>query len=147
MNYRFATTADIPVLADMNRQLTEDENHRNRFKPELWFKKRMEQFLKGDYKALLFEKEGRVVSYVLYLNHPDHEDTIYLRQIFVKREIRRRGIGREVMTILMNDIWPKEKRLTVGVLSHNEIARKFFEAVGYKEYSLELEIKPGERNL
>ncbi len=51
------------------------------------------------------------------------------------------------MNVLMNEIWPKEKRLTVGVLSHNEIARKFFQSVGYKEYSLELEIKSDGRDL
>jgi ribosomal protein S18 acetylase RimI-like enzyme len=105
----------------------------------------MGQFLKGDYQAVLFEKESKVVSYVLYRNHPDHDDTIYLRQIFVKRESRRRGIGREVMNVLMNEIWPKEKRLTVEVLSHNQVARRFFQSVGYREYSLELEIKPEER--
>jgi hypothetical protein len=49
------------------------------------------------------------------------------------------------MNVLMNEIWPKEKRLTVEVLSHNEFARRFFQSVGYREYSLELEIKPEER--
>ncbi len=147
MKYRFATLADIPILASMNLQLTEDENHRNRFKSEQWFKNRMEQFIGGDYKAVLFEKECKVVAYALYRDHPDHDDTIYLRQIFVERESRRQGIGREVMYILKTDIWPKEKRLTVEVLSHNDVARKFFQSVGYKEYCLELEIKPEERNL
>jgi ribosomal protein S18 acetylase RimI-like enzyme len=147
MKYRFATLSDIPILAFMNLQLTEDENHRNRFKAEQWFRDRMEQFIKGDYKSVLFEKEGKVLSYALYRNHPDYDDTIYLRQIFVKRENRRQGIGQEVMNILRTDIWPKEKRLTVEVLSHNEVARKFFQSVGYKDYSLELEIKPEERNL
>ena len=147
MKYRFATLADIPILAGMNLRLTEDENHRNRFKPEQWFKNRMEQFIDNDYKAVLFEKEGKIVAYALYRNHPDHDDTIYLRQIFVERESRREGIGREVMIILKTNIWPNEKRLTVEVLSHNEVARKFFQSVGYKEYCIELEIKPEERNL
>ena len=147
MKYRSATLADISILADMNHQLTEDELHRNRFKSEQWFKNRMEQFLNNDYKTVLFEKEGKVVAYALYRNHPDHDDTIYLRQIFVERESRRQGIGREVMNLLKTDIWPKEKRLTVEVLCHNEGARRFFQSVGYKEYCLELEMKPEEKNL
>jgi ribosomal protein S18 acetylase RimI-like enzyme len=147
MKYRFATLPDISILAGMNLRLTEDENHRNRYKSDQWFKDRMKQFIEGDYKAVLFEKEGKVVAYALYRNHPDHADTIYLRQIFIERDSRRQGIGREVMNILMTEIWPKEKRLTVEVLSHNEIARKFFQAIGYKEYCLELEIKPEEKNL
>lgn len=32
MRYRFATLDDVPILARMNRQLVEDEGHRNRFK-------------------------------------------------------------------------------------------------------------------
>lgn len=147
MKYRSATLADIPILAGMNLQLTENENHRDRFKSEQWFKDRMEQFIGGDYKAVLFEKEGKVVAYALYRNHPEQDDTIYLRQIFFERESRRQGIGREVMNLLKTDIWPKENRLTVEVLSHNEVARKFFQSVRYKEYCLELEIKPEERNL
>ena len=145
MKYRFATLDDVSVLAVMNKQLTEDEQHRNRYKSEQWFKDRMVQFLNGDYTAVLFEKTA-IVAYALFRDHPDHDDTIYLRQIFVSREYRRQGIGREVMNILNNDIWPKGKRLTVEVLSHNDIARKFYQSVGYKEYCLELEMKPEERN-
>lgn len=146
MQYRFATLGDVPILAAMNKQLTEDERHRNMFKSEQWFQDRMIQFLNGDYTAVLFEKEV-IVAYALYRNHPEHKDTIYLRQIFVSREYRRQGIGKEAMKILNNKIWPKEKRLTVEVLCHNKIARKFYQSVGYKEYCLELEIKPEARNL
>jgi ribosomal protein S18 acetylase RimI-like enzyme len=130
----------------MNKQLTEDEQHRHRFKSEQWFTERMSQLLNGDYTAVLFEKEI-IVAYALYRNHPDHADTIYLRQLFVSRDYRRQGIGKEVINILINEIWPKEKRLTVEVLCHNEVARKFYQSVGYKEYCLELEMKPEERNL
>ena len=146
MKYRFATIDDTAVLAVMNKQLTEDEQHRNQFKSEQWFKDRMIQFLNDDYTAVLFEKES-VVAYALYRNHPEHEDTIYLRQIFVSRDYRRQGIGREAINMLKNDIWPKEKRLTVEVLYHNEVARKFYQSVGYKEYYLELEMKPEDRKL
>jgi len=45
MKYRLATLDDIPILVRMNRQLTEDEQHRNRFKSDEWFKERMETFL------------------------------------------------------------------------------------------------------
>ena len=45
----------------------------------------------------------------------------------------------------MNEYWSKEKRLTVEVLSDNITAYAFYKSVGYRDYSLELEIKPGER--
>ena len=93
MENRIATLDDIPLLAKMNRQLVEDENHRNRFKSDVWLEERMRHFLIGEYEAVLFERKGRTVAYALYRQHPDHEDTLYLRQIFVDRSHRRQGVG------------------------------------------------------
>ena len=132
MNYRHANLDDLPILVRMNRQLTEDEQHRNRFKSEEWFKERMRSFLKGEYEAVLFEIDGKAVAYALYRNHLEHDDTIYLRQIFVDRSFRRRGLGRKIMETLMKEIWPEEKRLTVGVLIDNEAAFSFYKSVGLK---------------
>jgi ribosomal protein S18 acetylase RimI-like enzyme len=145
VRYRIATLADVPQLSAMNRQLVEDEGHRNRSKSDAWFEERMREFLRGGYEAALFEIDGAVVAYALYTQHRDHPDTIYLRQIFVDRAHRRQGIGREVMRILRQEIWPVDKRLTVGVLVGNQAARAFYTAMGYREYSLELEIPADER--
>ena len=150
MNYRSATVDDVPVLSRMNRQLVEDELHRHRFKPDSWFEERMRRFLTGAYRAILFEIEGEVVAYALYTDHPDHTDTIYVRQIFVDRGHRRQGIGREVMRILRDEIWARGKRVTVEVLVGNQVARAFYGAVGFRPYSIELEMpasdeSPGEQ--
>ena len=139
MNYRFATLDDVPLLSSMNRQLVEDEQHRNRFQSDAWFEERMVSFLTGKYKAVLFELEGEIVAYALYTNHPDHSDTIYLRHIFVSRNHRRQGVGREAIRLLQVEILPRDKRLTVEVLADNQDARAFYSAVGFREYSLELE--------
>ncbi|MBN1584197.1 MAG: GNAT family N-acetyltransferase [Anaerolineae bacterium] len=145
--YRIATFEDVPLLAAMNRQLVHDEGHRNRFKPDAWFEERMRAFLAGNYTAVLFEIESQVVAYALYVDHPDHADTIYLRQIFVDRAWRRRGIGRQALRILENEIWPPDKRLTVEVLVGNQAAWSFYHAVGFHDYSIELEIPAAERSL
>jgi ribosomal protein S18 acetylase RimI-like enzyme len=145
MLHRIATLDDIPILAKMNWELTEDENHRNRYKSDAWFRQRMKVFLQGEYHAVIFELENRIVAYALYRNHPDHDDTIYLRQIFVDRTVRRQGIGRQVMHILMNEYWSKDKRLTVEVLNSNHAAYEFYRSIGFRVYCLELEITPDER--
>jgi ribosomal protein S18 acetylase RimI-like enzyme len=145
MEYRFATLDDVPALARMNRQLVEDERHRNRFKSDAWLEERMRGFLTGGYQAVLFELAGDVVAYALYAAHTDRRNTIHLRQIFVDRARRRQGIGREAMRILAEEIWPADKRLTVAVLVGNRIARAFYKAVGFREYSLELEIPASKR--
>ena len=140
MEYRFATEEDLPLLARMNRQLTEDEGHRNRFHPEAWFEERMRAFLAGSYRAALFEKDGQTIAYALYTGQTEHADTIYLRQIFVDRACRRKGVGREAIRILREKIWPGEKRITVGVLSGNQAAIDFYRAIGFRLYSIEMEI-------
>ena len=76
MKHRIATLDDAPLLARMNRQLAEDEKHRNRFKSDAWLEDRMRRFLSGGYEAVLFEQEGRTVAYALYTQHPDHADTL-----------------------------------------------------------------------
>ena len=147
LNHRFATLDDVPTLASMNRQLVQDEQHRNRFKSDAWLEERMCGFLAGGYEAVLFEQEGDVVAYALYAGHRDNDDTIHLRQIFVDREHRRLGIGKEAVRILMEQVWPGDKRITVGVLVGNRFARAFYEAVGFKPYSMELEVPASERNV
>jgi hypothetical protein len=64
MHYRFATTHDVRALAKMNHELIRDEGHRNPMTlAEL--ERRMETFLEGEYKAVVFE-EGTVRSGMRY---------------------------------------------------------------------------------
>src|ERR1019366_2912557 len=138
MTFRRATLDDGALLAELNHQLIRDEGHRNRMTvPEL--EQRMKGWLASEYAAMLFENDGAVVAYALYREQPEE---IYLRQLFVARNRRRQGIGRQAVEILRSKIWPKNKLLTVQVLVQNEAAVAFWRAVGYKDYSLTLEILP-----
>lgn len=139
MTHRRATSADCPLLAELNHQLILDEGHRNPMTvPQL--EQRMRGWLEsGEYAAILFEDGGEVVAHALYREQPDE---IYLRQLFVVRERRRQGLGKQAMRLLFSEIWPKTKRLTVEVLVANTAAVAFWRAVGYRDYSLTLEIQP-----
>ena len=139
MNFRLATLDDVPLLARMNRALTEDEGHGNRTRSPAWFEERMRGFLSGGYGAGLFTRGEDVVAYALYKDHPEHADTIRVRQLYVERDCRRQGIGREVLGLLRDSILPAGKRITVEVLATNLTARAFYRAVGFREYALELE--------
>ena len=126
------------LLAELNHQLIRDEGHRNKMTvPEL--EQRMKGWLASEYAAVIFEEGKEVVAYALYREEPEE---LYLRQLFVVRNRRRQGIGRTAMEILRTQIWPKNKRLTVSVLVNNPAAVAFWRAVGYKDYSLSLEILP-----
>jgi len=138
MNFRHATLNDCALLAELNHQLIRDEGHRNKMTvPKL--EQRMKGWLASEYAAVIFEKDGEVVAHALYREQPEE---IYLRQLFVARNRRRKGIGREAVEILRAKIWPKNKRLTVDVLIKNTAAIAFWRAVGCKDYCLTLEILP-----
>jgi ribosomal protein S18 acetylase RimI-like enzyme len=139
MNFRFAAVEDVPLLARMNRELVEDEGHRNKFHTDSWFEDRMRGFLNGDYRAVLFERDGRIAAYALYTETMEQSDTVYLRQLFVERSCRRQGIGREAVRILREEILAGDKRITVGVLHGNRSAIDFYRAIGFQPYSIELE--------
>jgi len=138
LNFRRATLNDCALLAELNHQLIRDEGHRNRMTvSEL--EQRMKGWLAAEYAAMLFENDGEVVAYALYREQPEE---IYLRQLFVVRNQRRKGLGKEAVKILRSKIWPKNKRLTVEVLVQNQAAITFWRAAGYKDYCLTLEILP-----
>ncbi len=138
MRYRKAILADAQLLAAMNQQLIQDEGHRNRMTlPEL--ERRMADFLEGEYTAVLFllDPDETPAAYALYRHDPD---SIYLRQFFVSRAHRRQGIGREAIRLLLDEIWPRDCRIVVEVLVSNTTGYAFWKAVGFKAYSMALEL-------
>jgi predicted acetyltransferase len=135
LTFRRATEGDVRLLAELNHHLIRDEGHRNPMNVgEL--EERMRNWLRADYAAILFEDETGVVAYALYR---DDAEEVYLRHFFVVRKRRREGIGRKAMAMLFDEIWPKNKRLTVSVLTGNAAAIKFWRSVGYVDYCLTME--------
>jgi len=135
---RRATPDDCALLAKLNHQLIRDEGHRNPMTvSEL--EERMAAWLASEYVGILFENDREVVAYALFRELPGE---IYLRQLFVVRGRRRQAIGREAMEMLRTRIWPPNQRLTVEVLTGNAAAIAFWRAMGYRDYSLKLEILP-----
>ena len=138
MKFRKARIEDAPLLAQLNHQLIQDEGHSNALTVHE-LTERMRKWLATVYIGMIFEDEEGLIAYALYQDEPGQ---IYLRQFFVVRDRRRMGLGRQAMGILISQIWPKDRRLTVSALFHNQRAIAFWKAVGYSEYSLTLEILP-----
>lgn len=138
LTWRPAREGDSPLLADMNRQLIQDEGHWNRMDPAQ-LETRMRGWLAERYKATVFETDGKTAGYALWR---EETDLVYLRQYFTCRDMRRLGIGRRAMRLLREEVWPGDKRLVVEVLLGNAAAISFWKAVGYREYCLKLQILP-----
>lgn len=121
MHCRTAISSDVPLLAEMNLQLIRDEGHRNRMsKPEL--EERMARWLAGDYEAVVFEENSEPFGYTLFRDEPEW---LYVRQFFILREHRLKGLGRAAVEWLRENAWSDAHRIRLDVLVNNEAGRAF----------------------
>lgn len=133
--YRHASPEDAAVLASMNAQLIRDEGHRNAMS-EAELVERMEGWLRGEYRAVLFELDGRPVGYALYREEPEY---VYLRQLFVCEDMRRRGVGRGALDWMRQHAWPNGARVHIDVLVGNQAGIQFWRSAGFVDYCLTME--------
>jgi GNAT superfamily N-acetyltransferase len=138
MHYRFATPEDAGILASMNQQLIHAEGHRNPMSVEQ-LTERMALWLSGEYQAVVLEEATTAVGYALFRKEHGH---IFLRQLFVVAERRRRGIGRAAIGWLWRNAWNGAPRLRIEVLVGNVSGREFWRSVGFEEYCVTMEATP-----
>src|SRR5213596_1420192 len=101
MNYRFAMPEDAALLAPLNQQLICDEGHRNPMNVAQ-LTERMAGWLRGEYQAVVFEERSSPIGYALFRREPEY---IFLRQLFVLPEQRRKGVARNALTWLWRNAW------------------------------------------
>ena len=135
MTYRIAAINDLSLLAELNRQLIQDEGHRNSMTLSD-LEERMGAWLAGDYTAILFEEGSESMAYALYRTE---SDGVYLRQFFVSREHRRKGYGRQAIEILASEVWAPGLRVTLEILVDNRRALDFWKHTGFSEYAITFE--------
>jgi ribosomal protein S18 acetylase RimI-like enzyme len=138
MNLRYATENDIPLLAEFNHQLIEDERAPNPMTVRE-LARRMAGWFEADYRAVVFETNSTPVAYALFR---DAENGIYLRQFYVAREHRRSGIGTSAIRLFRERVVPTDRSLSLEVLSHNEVGIAFWRAVGFHEHAISFRIDP-----
>lgn len=140
ISWKFATREDAATLAEWNYILIRDEGHRNPMTVSQ-LRDRMRDWLQREYTAIILNVGNDPLGYALYRRD---EDSLHLRQFFIRPEHRRRGYGRAGMRLLREEVWPKDLRLTVDVLCRNEAGVAFWRAMGYRDYCLTLELIPNE---
>jgi GNAT superfamily N-acetyltransferase len=101
--YREASPQDLGLLAEWNHQMIADQRHDNPM-TVAQLRTRMSDWVGGEYKVGLFERDGKPSAYVVWRLQ---DDVIFLRQLFVARTHRRQGLGRTAMEILFRDVWPR----------------------------------------
>jgi GNAT superfamily N-acetyltransferase len=136
VNYRFAETCDLSLLAQLNHELIRDEGADNPM-TLTQLQERMRIWLSSQYRAVLFEEASATAGYALFRSD---EEGIHLRHFFIARSMRRRGYGRRGIQILLQEVWPKGSLVTVEVLHHNESALAFWQALEFIDHTRTLKI-------
>jgi tRNA(Arg) A34 adenosine deaminase TadA/ribosomal protein S18 acetylase RimI-like enzyme len=136
---RIVQAADehIELLAEMNKQLIEDEQHDNPMNVAQ-LAERMRGFLSGTYSAWLFVAGDDVKGYALV----DHgRQPLYLRQFFICRHGRRQGWGRKGFRLLLQELGTDT--IDIDVLVWNTRGRRFWESLGFAGRSIRMRYEPG----
>ena len=79
------------------------------------------------------------VAYALVRDTPEW---VHLRQFFVVRDRRRRGIGARAVTLLRDSVFPPDKPVIVEAMAWNHRALSFWRAVGFADRYVGLESRP-----
>jgi predicted acetyltransferase len=126
VNIKECTITDANILAEMNKQLIEDEKANNTM-DIIQLEKRMIEFLNNGYKAFVFIIDNNIIGYSLI---DTTKKPIYLRQFFIKREERRKHYGKMAFNKLLEEI--KTTEIEIDVLEWNNIGKIFWESIGFK---------------
>lgn len=130
LTLRTATDQDVHLLAALNKQLIEDEQHDNAMSVEQ-LKQRMAGFLNSQYTAYLFEHGEQMLGYALV----DHaKQPLYLRQFFICRDCRQQGYGKAAFQTLLEAL--ATNMIDIEVMHWNERAYAFWKSLGFRKRSI-----------
>ncbi len=122
-----AELTDVEILAELNKRLIKDEHHPNSMSI-IQLIQRMKTWLEEEYVCYLAKENGSIIAYCMY---KDEGKYYYMRQLFVDREHRRKGIATRFLNWLYENIWT-DKKVRLDVLAHNEDAVAFYKKYGFK---------------
>lgn len=129
MNLKKCSAEDAEKLAELNKQLIEDEKSDNKMSLcEL--QDRMKRFLETDYCAYFFMEDNSIIGYALVNTRAE---PLYLRQFFIACNFRRNHKGRQAFELLLDEL--KTDKIDLEVLSWNEAGLKFWQSCGFAERS------------
>jgi ribosomal protein S18 acetylase RimI-like enzyme len=135
---RYTSEEDIPLLAELNHQLIQDERASNPMSVAD-LSTRMRAWLQSEYRAVIFERASKPVAYALFRSS---EEGLYLRQFFVDRAHRRQGVGRLAIELFREQVVPSGQSLSLEVLANNEGAIAFWRQLGFRQHALSFRIDP-----
>ena len=122
-----AELTDVDILAELNERLIEDEQHPNPMNIAQ-LTQRMQEWLATEYVCYVAKEDEQIVAYCLYRDDGGH---YYMRQLYVDRAHRRKGIATQLLDWLYENVWT-DKKVRLDVLAYNEDAVAFYKRYGFR---------------
>jgi len=127
MQIKECTIDDVPLLAEMNYHLIEDENAETKLDLSQ-LEERMNDFINSVYRAFFFCENETIIGYALC----DLSRTpIYLRQFFICRPERRKGYGKQAFYTLLDYL--SAVKIDIDVYTWNKTGVAFWESLGFEK--------------
>ncbi len=131
--WRPATADEVPLLAEMNAELSRDEGAAP-VGSLADYEERMRTWLEtGRYRAALARRGDQTIAYVVWRDDPDYAD-VFVRQFLVVREHRGQGLGRRLFAQAVDEFWPG-RLLRLDVYDSNPHGGAFWESLGFVPFS------------
>lgn len=130
---------DLSTLVAMLKELAEYENMLDEFKCDESILKK--SLLKEKYaQALILEYDNKPIGYVIYFFNFSSfwgRGGIYLEDLYIRKEFRKRGFAKEVFKYLARICKEKDlKRMEWVCLRDNDLGINFYEKLGAKDMSV-----------
>ncbi len=147
---RTAIPDDLHLLAQMNDRLVEDQGSENPFSVSD-LEDRFKAWLKsGEWQIDVFLESNSIAGYAVYKQRSDYYDedqtVVYLRQFYIERHHRGRGLGTMAFAMLARERFPEGFEMALDVVSTNPRGQSFWSKLGFTPYFTELKLKPNYPN-
>lgn len=119
-----ATIKDIPELVAVEKKLTGLKTFSAMATEKEW----QDEFKKDNFTIYLIMNDGKVVGNVSYEKNPD--GSVYLSGFAIDPEFQGKGIGRQVMNQIMEEL-ASAKKITLMTHPENTAAVKLYSSFGF----------------
>lgn len=146
MDFRYATTDDIPTLVKFRNKLLIDEG----LEPNVNIDQDVEQYFKKRFNdssliQLVVEDEGEIIAtggVVIYELPPSFTNKTgkkaYIANMYTKDEYRGRGIAKTILTKLLDEV--RTLGITKCFLLASDMGKPLYKKFGFKETEAYMEL-------
>jgi GNAT superfamily N-acetyltransferase len=136
---RAADLKDARVLARMNSRLVEDQGTVNTWSLAKYEQRFLDWLQAGTWQVDIILEDGQIIGYAVYQQRGDYynpeQPVIYVRQYYIERTHRRRGLGRAAFQELIDRRFPTGyDAIELDVVATNPGGQQFWTKLGFAPY-------------